>query len=210
MGVARDRVHKRRSTGGKQTPWRKKRKFELARPPALTKIGGRRVHDVRVRGGATKYRALRLDNGSFAWGSEAVNRKTRILGVTYNASNNEYVRTNTLVKNSIVQVDATPFKQWYEQHYGVFLGKRKAAKEGDAAAAEEKKSKRSEKLQKERQTGRTIDAALEEQFTTGRLYASISSRPGQSGVAHGYILEGQELAFYVRKMQKKKSKKDTK
>ena len=34
----------------------------------------------------------------------------------YNASNNELVRTNTLVKSAIIQVDATPFRQWYEAH----------------------------------------------------------------------------------------------
>lgn len=35
---------------------------------------------------------------------QAVTRKTRILDVSYNASNNELVRTQTLVKNAIVQV----------------------------------------------------------------------------------------------------------
>lgn len=39
-----------------------------------------------------------------------------ILCKTYNASNNELVRTNTLVKSAIIQVDATPFRQWYESH----------------------------------------------------------------------------------------------
>lgn len=39
-------------------------------------------------------------------------RKTRILDVVYNASNNELVRTKTLVKNCIVQIDSTPFRQW--------------------------------------------------------------------------------------------------
>lgn len=34
----------------------------------------------------------------------------------YNASNNELVRTNTLVKSAIIQIDATPFRQWYEAH----------------------------------------------------------------------------------------------
>jgi small subunit ribosomal protein S8e len=38
-----------------------------------------------------------------------------------------------------------------------------------------------------------IDLLLESQFAAGRLYASISSRPGQSGRADGYILEGKEL-----------------
>jgi hypothetical protein len=36
------------------------------------------------------------------------------------------VRTQTLVKNAIIQVDATPFKQWYLQHYAVDLGNKKA------------------------------------------------------------------------------------
>lgn len=43
----------------------------------------------------------------------AITHKTRILDVVYNASNNELVRTKTLVKNCIIQIDATPFRQWY-------------------------------------------------------------------------------------------------
>ena len=42
----------------------------------------------------------------------AISRKCRILDVVYNASNNELVRTKTLVKNCIVQVDCVPFRQW--------------------------------------------------------------------------------------------------
>ena len=72
-----------------------------------------------------KWRALRLDTGNYSWGSEAVTRKTRLLDVVYNSSNNELVRTQTLVKNAIVQVDAAPFKQWYLTHYGVDIGRKK-------------------------------------------------------------------------------------
>lgn len=88
-----------------------------------------------MRGGNVKWRALRLDTGNFSWGSEAVTRKTRILDVAYNASNNELVRTQTLVKSAIVLVDAAPFKQGYLQHYGVDIGRKKKAavakKEGE-------------------------------------------------------------------------------
>lgn len=42
-------------------------------------------------------------------------------------------------------------------------------------------------------TDAKIDPLLESQFAAGRLYAAISSRPGQSGRADGYILEGKEL-----------------
>ncbi len=55
-------------------------------------------------------------------------RKTRIIDVVYNSSNNELVRTKTLVKNAIVVVDATPFRQWYESHYALALGRKKGAK----------------------------------------------------------------------------------
>jgi len=49
-----------------------------------------------------------------------------------------------------------------------------------------------------------IDSLLEDQFITGRLYAIISSRPGQCGRADGYILEGKELEFYAKKIRSKK------
>jgi hypothetical protein len=42
-----------------------------------------------------------------------------------------------------------------------------------------------------------IDPLLESQFAAGRLYAAISSRPGQSGRADGYILEGKELEVNI-------------
>lgn len=163
-----------------------------------------------------KWRALRLDTGNYSWGSEAVTRKTRLLDVVYNSSNNELVRTQTLVKNAIVQVDAAPFKQWYLTHYGVDIGRKKkspaaakkdATEEGDASPAEEiRKSNNVQRKLERRQQGRTLDSHIEEQFSSGRLLACISSRPGQCGRADGYILEGKELEFYMRKLQKKKGK----
>lgn len=62
------------------------------------------------------------------WWFSGATRKTRIIDVVYNASNNELVRTKTLVKNAIVVVDATPFRQWYESHYLLPLGRKKGAK----------------------------------------------------------------------------------
>ena len=37
----------------------------------------------------------------------------------------------------------------------------------------------------------------------GKLYACITSRPGQVGKADGYLLEGKELEFYLKKLEKK-------
>ena len=75
-----------------------------------------------------QFRALRLDQGVFSWATEAISRKVRIIDVVYNASNNELVRTKTLVKGAIVTIDSTPFRQWYESHYAKALGRKKNAK----------------------------------------------------------------------------------
>ncbi|KAF0852305.1 40S small subunit ribosomal protein eS8 (rpS8) [Andalucia godoyi] len=203
MSISRERRHKRRATGGKRTNNIKKRKYELGRPAAMTKLGPKRIHLLRVRGGSIKNRAMRLDSGNFSWGSEALTRKTRVLDVVYNASNNELVRTKTLVKNAIVVVDAAPFRQFYENHYAIILGKKKDGEE----VFEEKKtdlSKTKAKTVEKRNKDRIIDPAVSEQFKSGRLLAAIASRPGQSGRCDGYILEGPELQFYLKKLHKKK------
>mmetsp|Transcript_1383 Transcript_1383/g.2772 ORF Transcript_1383/g.2772 Transcript_1383/m.2772 type:complete len:210 (-) Transcript_1383:137-766(-) len=208
MGISRDSLHKRRATGGKKPSWRKKRKYELGRPAANTKLCGSGVHPlvrpVRCRGGNKKFRALRLDSGNISWPSESVTRKSRVLDVSYNASNNELVRTQTLVKSAIIQIDAAPFAQWYAQHYGVTIGRK------HKDAAEEEATKQSthvtRKIAKRAET-RKLDQHLADQFLTGRLYACITSRPGQCGRISGYILEGKELDFYTKKMQKKKHAK---
>lgn len=181
------------------------RRYELGRVAANTKLSSNVcVRTVRVRGGNSKFRALRLDSGNFAWGSEATTRKTRILDVVYNASNNELVRTQTLVKNAIVQIDAAPFKQWYKQHYGVEVGLKKKGAAAAVETEEEKKSNHVKRKLRQRNQNRKLDQVLDDQFAIGRLYACISSRPGQCGRADGYILEGKELEFYAKKMQKKK------
>lgn len=263
---------------------------------------------IRVRGGNFKLRALRLDTGVFSWPSEGIARQVRIQSVVYNGANNEFVRTNTLVKGEIVRIDAAPFRLWYESYYGVALsgkakktkeaktkkgskssalpatkkaaalvkkaaakkapaakegetkkeaakpkegaakkeaakpkvagakkeaakpkaagGKKEAAKPKEGAKKEATKkagSKKEEITKKKRisvESGiRTNKSALlrykkraarcaiethfEEQFATGALLAAISSRPGQTGRVDGYLLEGKELEFYQRKVQKR-------
>lgn len=183
IGISRDSRHKRSATGAKRAHYRKKRKFELGRQAANTKLGPKRIHEVRVRGGNHKYRALRLDFGNFSWGSEATTRKTRVIDVVYNASNNELVRTKTLVKSAIVQVDATPFRQWWESHYGQLLGKKRiaaAAASGEqptgSAAAPAVPTKKSASVMgkiRSRAKDAHVESLLDDQFTTGRLYGKL-------------------------------------
>ncbi|KAK5944365.1 ribosomal protein S8A [Knufia obscura] len=202
MGISRDSRHKRSETGAKRSYYRKKRAFEKGRQPANTRIGAKRIHLVRTRGGNRKFRGLRLEAGNFSWGSEGISRKTRVIVVAFHPSNNELVRTNTLTKSAVVQIDAAPFRTWYEAHYGTALGRRRQQKE-QQADAEKKVSKSVQHKHEERvkQMGK-VEAALERQFEAGRLYAVVSSRPGQSGRCDGYVLEGEELAFYQRQIRK--------
>jgi small subunit ribosomal protein S8e len=120
-----------------------------------------------------------LDHGNFAWASQGTARKTRVLDVVYNASNNELVRTKTLVKNCIISIDATPFKQYYEAHYLLPLGRKKDSKvqlaEGEEDPLTKKRGKDALKKYEERQKFAKVEPALEEQFLQGRLLGELRS-----------------------------------
>jgi len=96
----------------------------------------------------------------------------------------------------------------YESHYALPLGRKKGAKLTDAeeAVINKKKSKKTARKYAERQKESKVETALLDQFTSGRVLASISSRPGQCGRADGYVLEGKELEFYLRKIKAKKGR----
>jgi len=248
MGINQADWHKRRITGGKKPSYRHKRKFEMGRQPAHTKWSpgvAPIVRNIRCRAGLIKKRALKLDSANVSWGSEGIARKTRIMGVVYNASDNDLVRTNTLVKGAVITVDSSRFREWYEQYYGVTLGgKKKGPSKTDASTTETEKKEEAEKPAAEatpattapatdaagadkkggdkkpaadktkkkasktkissRQKKRLLESGLEDQFNTGRLLVIITSRPGQCGRCDGYVLEGKELEFYQKKMQKKR------
>jgi len=95
--------------------------------------------------------------------------------------------------------------------------KKVAKKEGEATKPKRTKKKitKSSKHQASgaqmkrwrlRNVTRILEAAISEQFLLGRLFAKVSTSPGQSGTADGYVLEGEELSFYVKRMAHKKKK----
>jgi small subunit ribosomal protein S8e len=158
--------------------------------PPTQKIGKKQVTQIRVRGGNIKKRALKLDHGNFSWISASVTRKSRILSVIYNSTNNELVRTNTLVKGSIIFIDSAPFKNWSRE---------KNIQNRKESGSKETPSKNLSINQK-----KEFENLLFEQINSGKILARICSRPGQSGRSDGYILEGSELEFYIKKIHKKK------
>ena len=204
MGISRDSRHKRSLTGGRVAIHKKKRAYEAGRPAANTKLGERKIKKIRVKGGNFKFRALRLHVGNFNWASEGVAFKTKIQNVVYNASNNEYVRTNTLVKNTIVRIDSAPFRKFVAKHY--FGSEEDHNLNFNWETREDlKKGNKGDKATKylKRRVDNKIDPKIQEQITKGHILACISSRPGQSGRCDGYLLKGKELEFYQKKMEKK-------
>jgi small subunit ribosomal protein S8e len=203
MGISRSSKQKRRLTGGRMPIHKKKRKFEMGRQSSNTKLGAKKVTSVRCRGGNIKRRALRLNEGNFTWISERIARRTKILEVIYNATNNELVRTQTIVKNCIVAVDPTPFKFYWHVHYE----EKKFTKLPDIHDPEQKKrlEEKREKFKKKHPFADQLDKVHHffDLMNKGRLYACVTSRPGQSGRADGYLLEGKELEFYIKKLEKK-------
>jgi small subunit ribosomal protein S8e len=204
MGISRSSKLKRRLTGGRMPIHRKKRKFEMGRQASNTKLSSsKKVTYVRCRGGNIKSRALRLIEGNFTWISERISRKTKILEVIYNSTNNELVRTQTLVKNCIVSVDPSPFKFYWYVHYE----DKKVSRlpEIPDQAIKQKLEEKREKLKKKHPYSGQLDRVhhLFDLMNKGRIYACITSRPGQTGRADGYLLEGKELEFYIKKLEKK-------
>lgn len=203
MGITRSSKTKRRLTGGRMPIHRKKRKFEMGRQSSNTKLGKTKIIKVSCRGSIHKYRALKLNEGNFVWVSEGVSRKCKILEVVYNATNNEYVRTKTLTKNTIVTVDPTPFKYyWYIHYTDVKISRLPEITDPNRKKKlEEKKNKD----QKPHPKNNALDKLNKffELLNKGRLYACITTRPGQVGKADGYLLEGAELDFYLKKLEKK-------
>ena len=153
--------------------------------------------------GNVKRRALRLNEGNFTWVSEKISRKCKILEVLYNATNNELVRTQTLVKNTIVAIDPTPFKYYRYIHYD----DKRIARLPEIVDPERKKKleEKREKLKKKHPFAEQLDKLhhIFDLMNKGKLYACITSRPGQSGRSDGYLLEGKELEFYSKKLEKK-------
>ncbi|KAF5139695.1 40s ribosomal protein s8 [Vairimorpha ceranae] len=78
---------------------------------AATKIGDTKVVEKRARGGNKKYKALRLSEGTFLLKSSDTVKPSKIIEVMYHPTNNDYVRTNTITKSSVVKISSDNFSE---------------------------------------------------------------------------------------------------
>lgn len=105
MSVYHGDLFKRKSTGGKKTPYRGKRKYEMGRPPTLTKIGDEdETKKIRVKGGGLKIRVLQA-----AYANVAVEKgkvvKAKILDVIDNPANREFGRMKVITKGALIKTE---------------------------------------------------------------------------------------------------------
>ncbi len=84
----------------------------------------------------------------------------------------------------------------------------------EAAATEATKSNHVQRNLDARKKDAKVEPELVHQISAGKVLARLASRPGltflflmtgQSGRADGYILEGKELDFYLRKIRSRKA-----
>jgi hypothetical protein len=116
------------------------------------------------------------------------------------------VRTKTLVKNCIVQIDASPFAQWYLNHYGLNIGiccfiQVKRPKKPPKPQQNQKKLKKN--WRKEPRIESSILKLLKSSLNKDCWLALALDLANQAR-ADGYILEGKELEFYSKKIDQRK------
>jgi len=156
---------------------RKRSEWRQDRVPAHTRLRLDKPEKIKVRkafGGHKKIKGIKIKTGLYAWNSLDVEFECPILKVVHNTANDNFNRLGVMVKGTIVEVDSNPFKTWYSTHYN----------------KEEKPVEANSSLEQ-----------LLPYVNTGKLYAKITTRPGQVGACNGYILEGEELDILLNTRQ---------
>ncbi|MGD9778561.1 30S ribosomal protein S8e [Methanomethylovorans sp.] len=93
---------RRKYTGAKIKAYRAKRKFELGREPADTRLDDTKIKLVSTMGGNSKVRLLQC-NVANVTDANGKAQKTTIQTVVGNEANEHYVRRNILTKGSVIR-----------------------------------------------------------------------------------------------------------
>ncbi len=96
---------KRKITGGRYKKFRDKRKRELGREPALTRIGARKLKIQRVMGGNIKLKLLADEYVNVWIPKEGKTVRAKIVDVIENKANRHFARMNVITKGCILQTD---------------------------------------------------------------------------------------------------------
>lgn len=104
MGIWQGRSRRKR-TGGRLRPIRKKRKFEIARELQHATIGPGTIKTYRVRGGNQKLRILTANTVNVFDPATKTSKVAKIVTVRENPANPNYVQRNVITRGAILETE---------------------------------------------------------------------------------------------------------
>jgi len=103
--VVKQRRPKRTITGARYIAYRKFRKSELGRTPALTHIGKLKPQVIRGRGGNLKVKLMRTEFANLLDQKSKKFEKAKILSVIDNPASRHYIRRNIITKGTVIETE---------------------------------------------------------------------------------------------------------
>jgi small subunit ribosomal protein S8e len=103
MSVWHGDQHKRKPTGGKRRPYRKKRRFERGSFPTETMLGEPARKISRRRGGNIKVRVLSDKYACVTDPATGKTQKAEIIRVVKNPANVDYDRRGVITKGAVIE-----------------------------------------------------------------------------------------------------------
>lgn len=103
MSVWHGDLHKRKTSGGRKRPHRKKREFEKGSFPTETTLGKLKKKASRGRGGNIKVRLMGATHANVSDPSSGKTEKVEILRVAENPANMDYNRRGVITKGTIIE-----------------------------------------------------------------------------------------------------------
>lgn len=97
---------RRKPSGGRRRPQRKKRSFEIGREKQFAHVGEEKIKKYRTRGGNTKIRKVGAEYANVIDPETQEAQRVRILTVKKNPANSHYVQRNIINKGAIVETEA--------------------------------------------------------------------------------------------------------
>ncbi len=104
MGIWQGRSRRKR-TGGRLRPVRKKRRFEIARELQTATVGAGKVKTYRVRGGNRKLRILTAMTVNVYDPASRSMKSAKIVTVRENPANPNYVQRNIITRGAILETE---------------------------------------------------------------------------------------------------------
>ena len=96
---------RRKPSGGRLRPFRKKRRFEIGREQQYAFLGTHKVKLYRVRGANQKVRVLNAEWANVTDPKTGVTKKVKILSVKDNPSNPHFVTRNIVTRTATIETE---------------------------------------------------------------------------------------------------------